>query len=186
MSIYDESPIRQGRPFWHYQKGFNAVKLDNETFLERSEFLGAFLGDELIGFLKVVFVDRIARLMQILAKDAHRDKRPMNALVAKAVQLCEARGCSHLVYGNYQYSQGPDGLTAFKSRNGFEEILVPRYYLPITAWGCLALRLNLHHGPKALIPDFIQRSFKQLRASFFYRRQRDTEPSKIQVRCVRH
>jgi hypothetical protein len=103
VDIYNETPIRQGRPFWHYGKTFEAVKQMNATYLERSGFLGAFLGDELIGFLKIVYVNRVARLMQIVAKDAHRDKRPMNALIAKAVELCETKNCTDLVYGNYRY-----------------------------------------------------------------------------------
>jgi len=164
MDIYDETPIRQGRPFWHYKKSFDAVKLDNSSYLDRSDFLGAFLGDELIGFIKIVYVDRVARMMQILSKDAHRDKRPMNALIAKAVELCEAKGCSHLVYGSYRYAQGADSVTAFKHRNGFEEILVPRYYVPLTTKGRLALHLRLHRGAKELVPDPILQSLRRLRA----------------------
>jgi hypothetical protein len=167
VGIYDESPVRQGRPFWHYKKGFDAVKLANASYLERSEFLGAFWGDELIGFLKIVYVDRFARLMQIISKDAHRNKRPLNALIAKAVEVCEARGCSHLTYGKYRYSQGADSVTAFKHRNGFEEILVPRYYVPLTTKGGLALRLRLHRGGRALVPDPVLRSLKRLRASIY-------------------
>ena len=176
MSIYNETPVRQGRRFWHYGKGFDAVKMENATYLERSDFIGAFLGDDLIGFLKIVYVGPLACLMQILAKEAHRDSRPMNALIAKAVDVCDEKGCSHLTYGKYRYSQGGDGLTAFKRRNGFEEILVPRYYLPLTAKGWLALRLNLHHGPKALLPNVVQRSLTHLRASF-YRQRRGSERS---------
>jgi Acetyltransferase (GNAT) family len=164
MDIYDETPVRQGRPFWHYKKSFDAVKLDNSSYLERSDFLGAFLGDELIGFIKVVYVNRVARMLQILAKDAHRDKRPMNALIAKAVELCEQRGCSHLVYGNYRYAQGADSLSAFKHRNGFEEILVPRYYVPLTTTGRLALRLRLHRGAKELVPGPILQALRRIRA----------------------
>ncbi len=167
MNIYDETPIRQGRPFWHYRKGFQAVKAANATYLERSDFLGAFCDDELIGFLKIVYVDHVARLMQIIAKDVHRDKRPMNALIAKAVEVSEAKGCSHLTYGKYCYSQGADSVTAFKHRNGFEEILVPRYYVPLTTKGRLALHLQLHHGVKALVPDPLLRSLKRMRASVY-------------------
>lgn len=164
MEIYNETPVRQGRPFWHYKKGFDAVKQENSTYLERSDFLGAFLGDELIGFIKIVHVNRVARMMQILSKDAHRDKRPLNALIAKAVELCEAKGCTHLTYGNYIYSHGADSLTAFKHRNGFEEILVPRYYVTLTTKGRLALHLRLHRGARELVPDAVLQSLRRLRA----------------------
>jgi hypothetical protein len=125
------------------------------------------LGDELIGFLKIVYVDRVARLMQILAKEAHRDKRPMNALIAKAVELSEIRGCSHVIYGNYHYLQGPDGLTAFKHKNGFEELLVPRYYVPLSTAGRLALWLRLERGPRALVPAPVLESLRRIRASIY-------------------
>jgi hypothetical protein len=167
MDIYDETPVRQGRAFWHYKKPLDAVKAENATYLERAEFLGAFLGEELIGFLKLVYVDNIARMMQILSKESQRKARPMNALIAKAVETCEARGCTHLTYGNYRYVQGADSVTAFKQRNGFEELLVPRYYVPLTTKGRLALRLRLHRGAKALVPDLVLRSVKRIRASIY-------------------
>jgi hypothetical protein len=165
VRIYNETPIRQGRPFWHYTKGFDATRQMNATYLERSEFLGAYLGDELIGFLKLVYVNRVARLMQILAMEEHRDKRPMNALIGKAVELCEMKACSHLVYGNYRYFQGPDGLTAFKHKNGFEELLVPRYYIPLSAAGSLAIWFRLERGPRALVPAPVLESLRRVRAS---------------------
>ncbi len=167
MEIYNETPVRQGRPFWHYKKSFDAVKRENSSYLERSDFLGAFWDDKLIAFLKIVYVDRVARMMQILSKDAHRDKRPINALIAKAVELCEAKGCSHLTYGNYRYAQGADSVTAFKHRNGFEEILVPRYYVPLTTKGRLALHLRLHRGARELMPGPLLRSLRRLRASVY-------------------
>jgi hypothetical protein len=173
--IYDETPVRQGRPFWHYRKGFDAVKEANGTYLERSEFVGAFVGDELIGYLKIVYVDRLARLMQIMSKVAHQDKRPTNALVAKAVELCEAKGCTHLTYGKYRYTRDIDSsLTAFKHRNGFQEILVPRYYVPLTLKGRLALRLGLQHGAQVWVPAPVRRtlvpSLIRAKASFYRRR----------------
>jgi len=169
MEIYDETPIRQGRQFWHYKKGFEAVKRENSTYFDRAEFLGAFYGEELIGFLKIVYVNRIARLMQILSKDAHRDKRPMNALIVAAVRVCDAKACSYLTYGKYRYPQGSDSVTAFKHRNGFEEMLMPKYYIPLTLKGRLALQLRLHHGARSLAPDAALRALKQLRA-FVYDR----------------
>ncbi|MGA2967125.1 MAG: GNAT family N-acetyltransferase [Terriglobales bacterium] len=169
MGIYDETPIRQGRLFWHYKMGFEEAKRANATYLERSEFVGAYVGDELVGFLKIVYVDRFARLMQIISKDAHRNRRPMNALLAKAVELIAARGCPLLTYGKYRYSQGADSVTAFKSRNGFEEILVPKYYVPVTAKGKLAMGLHLHHGVRAWLPNSVRLTLKRARLSLHQR-----------------
>jgi hypothetical protein len=166
-AIYNETPVRQGRPFWHYGKSVDEARRMNATYLERSEFLGAYLNEELIGFLKVVYVDGIARLMQIIAKEAHWDKRPMNALIAKAVQLCELRKCSHLVYGNYQYMQGPDSLTDFKRRNGFVELLVPRYYVGLSSLGRLVLLLQLERGLRAWVPESVQAFARRVRASIY-------------------
>ena len=167
MNIYDETPIRQGRPFWHYKKSFDAVKLANATYLERSDFLGAFVGDELVGFLKIVYVNSLARLMQIISKEACRDRRPMNALIAKAVEVCSARGSSHLTYGKFRYPQGVDSLTAFKQRNGFQEILVPKYYVPLTAKGKVALLFRLQGGARALMPNPLLRSARRLRTVIY-------------------
>jgi hypothetical protein len=155
--------------FWHYKKGFDEVKRANATYLERSDFVGAYLGDELVGFLKIVYVDRFARLMQIIAKDAHRNRRPMNALIAKAVEVIDAKGCSLLTYGNFRYAQGADSVTAFKVRNGFEEILVPKYYVPLTVKGKLSLRLRLHHGVRAWVPNSVRQTLKRARLSLYHR-----------------
>ena len=167
MEIYDETPVRQGRLFWHYKKGFDEVKRANSTYVERSDFVGAYVGDELVGFLKIVYVDRFARLMQIIAKDAQRNRRPMNALIAKAVEVIDAKGCSLLTYGNFRYAQGADSVTAFKVRNGFEEIMVPKYYVPLTAKGKLALRMHLHHGVRAWVPNPVRQALKRARLSLY-------------------
>jgi len=151
MEIYNESPIRQGRPFWHYGKDFETVKKETATYLEKSEFIGAYLGDELIGFIKLVYVDNLGCMMFIISKMAHMDKRPTNALIAKAVEVCAEKKLSHLTYGKFRY-ETDNSLTAFKRRNGFEEINIPQYYVPLTLKGRIALRLGLHHGLTSLIP----------------------------------
>ena len=153
VEIYNETPIRQGRKFWHYGKSFETVKAENGTYAERSQFIGAYVEEELIGFLKMVYVGKAANIMQILSKMAHHDKKPMNALVAKAVEICAEKGMSSLIYRKYCYHKNrADALTEFKRRNGFEQVLVPRYYVPLTAKGSLALKLRLHHGVKELLP----------------------------------
>ena len=42
-AIYDETPVRQGRRFWHFQKPLERVAAENATYLDRSEFIGAVL-----------------------------------------------------------------------------------------------------------------------------------------------
>jgi hypothetical protein len=151
--IYDETPVRQGRPFWHYGKSLEVIRKENASYLERSEFIGAYCGSELIGFMKIVYVNELARMMQILAKARHYDKRPMNALIAKAVEICEKRNSSYLTYGNYTYgNKRRDPVVDFKRRNGFEAIHFPRYFIPLTLKGRLALRAKLHLGIRGVLP----------------------------------
>jgi hypothetical protein len=169
-SIYDETPVRQGRPFWHYGKTLEQVRTENGTYLERSEFLAAYLGEEMIGFIKLIYVDGAASISQILSKNAHYDKRPANALIARAVELCEARGKSHLIYCNYNYGNANNSsLTEFKRRSGFEKLSVPRYYVPLTKRGAVAVRLNLHRGVRELLPAGIVGPLLKLRARYYAR-----------------
>jgi hypothetical protein len=178
MDIYNESSVRQGRQFWHYGKDFAAVKGDLATYPERSEFIGAYHEGALIGYLKIVYVDRLARLMQIISKIAHQDKRPTNALIATAVQICETRNCTHLTYGRYIYdNNSTSSLTQFKHRNGFEQILFPRYYAPLTAWGRIALGLKLHRGVKGLLPQKALGVLLRLRRRVIEQSVRPSKPS---------
>ena len=171
MGIYNETPFRQGRKFWHFGKDFATVKRENETYLDRSEFLGAYLGAELIGFLKMVRVSSVASIMQILAKNAHQDKKPMNALIAKAVELCEQKGLSQLIYRKFIYDGNVDDpLTEFKRRNGFDKFLVPRYFVPLTKRGAVGLRLGFHRGAKELMPHSLRLLLKKTRRAWMERK----------------
>lgn len=171
QGIYDETPIRQGRPFWHFGKDFQTIKRESSTYLDRSEFIGAYFNDELIGFIKIVYVDRLATIIHILSKNAHQDKRPINALLAKAVEVCNQKAISYLIYGKYTYEGNEDSpLMEFKRRNGFEEIRYPRYFVPFTAKGRLAIEIGLHRGVKALIPQRATSLLRSLRAQFYQRR----------------
>jgi hypothetical protein len=138
--IHDETPIRQGRRFRHFGKDLATVRAEHGTFVEQSDFIGAFLGDELIGFAKLVHRGDASILMQILSKLAHRDKAAMNALLAKAVEICTERGVPELYYGTWARR----GLGAFRKHNAFECATFPRFYVPLNARGRLCLRLHLH------------------------------------------
>jgi hypothetical protein len=163
--IYDESATRQGKRFWHYGKDHETVKRENSTYAHRADFIGAFLGEELIGFLKIVYVGKVGSIMQILSLSRHVDKKPTNTLIAKAVETCAQKGMSHFVYCQYVYGNNTSSpLTEFKRRNGFEQILLPRYYIPLTAKGRLALKLNAHLGIRRLIPKRVEGALRSLRA----------------------
>ena len=153
-NVYDETPVRQGRRFWHYGKDLDTIRKENSSYLDRSQFIAAFYNSEIIGFLKMVYVDSSARIMQILAKNIHSDKRPMNALLSKAVEICSQRGVSHLIYGQYIYGNKVHSpMTEFKRRNGFQQVLFPRYYIPLTWKGRLAVEAKVHRGLEHIFPE---------------------------------
>jgi hypothetical protein len=169
-AIYNETPIRQGRLFPHYGKPIDAVRTMTATFLDRSIFLGAFLGDELIGFAKLV-PDRAlvqAGLMHIVSMIRHRDKAPTNALIAHAVRACATRNIPNLVYSNFAYgNKQHDSLSEFKAHNGFQRTDVPRYYVPITPLGHLALRLKLHLGLTSHLPEALLAQARRARNRWY-------------------
>ena len=170
QAIYNESPVRQGKPFWHYGKDLESVRKMNGTFFERSIFIGAYLEEKLIGFVKLVFDEEKSQagLMQIVSMIGHQDKAPTNALIARAVQSCAERGISYLWYANMSYGKKQaDGLADFKRHNGFQKIEVPRYYVPLTLAGRLALRLNLHHGFSELVPEPIAATYRKIRKQWY-------------------
>ena len=164
QGIYDETPLRQGRKFWHYGKELATIRKENSTYLDRSIFIGAHVGGELIGFIKMVVIGRAASIMQILSKNNYFDHRPGNALIAKAVEICEQEGLSHLIYCKYVYRSKDDSqLTEFKRRNGFERLEHPRYFIPLTTLGKVALKLGWHNGIRGILPSSLEKFFLELR-----------------------
>jgi hypothetical protein len=164
VELNNDSPIRQGRPNRHYGKSFEEVKKDYASFVDRSDLVCAYVGEELIGLLKLVYRGEVASILQCLPKASHHDKRPSNALIAKAMEICEAKGITHLTYGMFRYGNRGDGaLLEFKLRNGFDEVLVPRYHVPITPWGALCVRAGFHHGMIAMLPPHVVSAGKAAR-----------------------
>jgi Acetyltransferase (GNAT) family len=149
------------------------VKQDNGSYIDRSTFIGAYHDGELVGFVKMVTVGTTASIMQILSKIAHQDRRCANALIAKAVELCAANGLSHLIYCKYTYHRGhSDSLTEFKRRNGFQEARLPRYYVPLTQRGRIALRLNLQEGIRDVLPRRVLVGLLAARAKYYEQSRR--------------
>jgi len=170
VSINDETPVRQGKAFWHFQKSFEAVKQENSTYSERNVFFGAYYENELVGYIRLTYVGRVASIIQVLGKMKHFDKRPVNALIAKVVEFCEQDGASHLMYCNYVYNDPNSSLTEFKRRSGFEQVLVPRYYIPLTFKGKMALRLGLHRGLAQRLPKPVISQLLKIRSLWYGRK----------------
>jgi hypothetical protein len=169
-NIYNDTPIRQGKAFWHYRKDRELVKRALATYLDRSVFLGAYYQGELIGFMKITWVGPTGFITQILSMAQHFEKNPNNAMIAKAIELCEAKGMSHFIYGQFVYYDPDSSLTEFKRRNGFERVTLPRYYVPLTVKGKIALALRLHRGVAANTPKPLFRLFLKTRKRWYDRK----------------
>jgi hypothetical protein len=171
--IYNECPVRQGRRFPHYGKDLETIRREEATYLDSSVFIGAFLGEKLIGFIKLVSDETRtqAGLMNIVSLIQQRDKAPTNALVAHAVRACASRGISYLVYSNFAYGKKlRDSLSDFKERNAFQRIDVPRYYVPLTPLGHAAFRLGLHHRLAERIPESLAERLRGYREAWYNRK----------------
>jgi hypothetical protein len=171
--IYNESPVRQGKHFAHYGMTLEKARAYAGTFLERSIWIGAYLGASMIGFAKLVTDESRTQacLVHILSMAKHKDKAPTNALIAQAVRSCAERGISYLVYENFSYGKKEgDSLSHFKEINGFQRIDLPRYYVPLTRLGWASFHLGLHHRLVDLIPESVATKLRALRKAFYTRK----------------
>jgi hypothetical protein len=165
VGINNETPIRQGRKFWHYGKTYEEVKKDYSSFPDRSYYVAAYIDDELVAFLKAVVVGDVLAIMQNLSKMRYRDKKPANALIAKAVEIAAEKNLKYITYFQYQYgNKRNDPLTEFKRRNGFEELRLPRFFVPLTLKGRLALNFGLHRPLSEILPGGVSDSLLGLRS----------------------
>jgi hypothetical protein len=171
--VYNECPIRQGKPFAHFGKDIGTVGREAGTFLERSFFIGAFLDERLIGFAKLICDETRtqAGLVHLVSMVTHRDKAPTNALVAAAVRSCSKRGIPYLVYSRFNDgTKRRDSLIDFKERNGFQRVDLPRYYVPLTRTGRAALSLGLHKRFADRVPEPILEKLRRMRNAWYNRK----------------
>jgi len=150
--IYNETPIRQERAFPHYGESLETVA-GNMYAAKKSTFIAAYIGEELVGFIQILYGDNIAILSNILSMQKHWDKSVNNAMLAKAVEVCASNGNRWLMYG--RIGNHPS-LDRFKENNGFVKYPIARYYIPITSKGRLAIRLGLHQELKDALPQSIK------------------------------
>jgi hypothetical protein len=161
-AIFNETPVRQGRRFWHYGKDFDTVKRQFSRFVFREQMIGAYHQEEMIGFVMLGNAGRFAIPGQIISSIRHRDKAVSNALVAHVVKLCEAQRLPYLIYMYWSH----DSLSDFKRHCGFEPVQVPRYYVPFTWKGRLALQCGAHRGWKAMLPRALATPLKRARGAW--------------------
>ncbi len=154
--VNDDSPFRQGMPNGYYGKSYEETKKLYGEFVGRCDFICAYFGNRLIGFLHLVYRGDVASILNLTTKTSHFDKRPANALMAKAAERCDAKGVSYITYGLYNYGNKRDHpLRTFKIRNGFKEILVPRFFVPLNGWGRLCMKAKLHRGLIGILPHSV-------------------------------
>jgi len=109
--------------------------------------------------------------VHIISMIQHRDKAPTNALIAEAVRSCAVREIPYLVYSRFSgRKEQRDSLIEFKERNGFQQINLPRYYVPLTRTGQAALRLGLHKAFADHIPEPIVTKLRKLRTAWYSRK----------------
>jgi hypothetical protein len=170
--IFNETPIRRGRRFPHFGKTHAAIRSEWSVDLDISAFIGAYFEDELIGFVKLTFTDRYAEMSGTISKLSHRDKAPMSALIGRAVEFCESKGIAYLTYGKFTYGrQGEDSLSDFKRHNGFQKIELPRYYVPLTLKGEIALKLGLFHELSHYVPPSLMERARAFRTKLLLRQE---------------
>lgn len=171
--IYNECPVRQGKPFGHYGKDIETVRREEATYLDSSIFIGAFLEGKLVGFAKLLCDDSRtqAGLLNIVSMVGQRDKAPTNALIVQAVRSCADRHIPYLVYSNFAYGKKlQDSLSDFKERNGFQRFDLPRYYVPLTRVGAAAMFLGLHHKLADHVPEALLAQLREIRNAWYSRK----------------
>ena len=92
--IYNESPVRQGKSFPHYGMTIERAREYASTYPDRSIYVAAFVGDTMIGFIKLVMDETrtTACLVHILSMIQHKDKAPdKRPDRSRGASLCRAR-----------------------------------------------------------------------------------------------
>lgn len=150
--IYNETPIRQERPFPYY--GITKQSTDGILKLTPgATFIGAFLQGEVIGFLQLIHGDNIMIVGQILSMQKFWDRAINNALLAKAIEVTAEKQGRWIMYGRMGNHPSLDN---FKQSNGFAKFPIIRFYIPITAKGRLVTMLGLHRQIKDSLPQPIR------------------------------
>src|SRR5208283_3731408 len=99
--------------------------------------------------VKLNYYDKYANPGLILSMMKYWKNKTNDALIAKAVELCAEKKMLYLTYTDWRKGSQAD----FHRRHGFEKVLLPRYFIPLTIKGNLCLRLHLHRGIKRLLPE---------------------------------
>jgi hypothetical protein len=163
MSVFNESPIRQGKPFWHYGKDFNTIKKEMSLDLDKSDFIAAYYEGSMIGVVKIIFAGEIATPGIIVTKVSHNDKYVANALMSKVIELCAFKNIQYVTYGPWWRGS----MAEYLRRNGFEKMIVPRYFIPLTKKGKIYLKLKLYLSIKDILPEKLIKILLAIRSKWY-------------------
>jgi hypothetical protein len=150
--IYNETPIRQERAFPHYGISLDTI-MKGLTSTRNVTYIGAYMQNELVGFVQLLRGDKIAIISQILSLQKYWDKALNNTLVAKTIEVCSVQHEQWIMYG--RMGNHPS-LDRFKQSNGFTQFPLTRYYVPITGKGRIAIKLGLQKEIKDSLPRAIK------------------------------
>ena len=69
VDLNNDSPLRQGKVFTHYGKTLEAsMTRDQADFLDRSDYICAYVGHELIGVVKLVYRGDVTSILTFLPR----------------------------------------------------------------------------------------------------------------------
>jgi len=88
-------------------------------------------------------------------EDRSLRQRPGNALIVKAVELCHARGMSYVKYGQFRYGNQRTRLSWSSNCAMVSGGPGPRYTIPLTRKGRVAVALGVHRELRALVPQSV-------------------------------
>ncbi len=166
VEVFAETPVRRGKPFWHYKKDFETVKQGLMRDLDRSDFIGAYFEGSMIGFVKLVYAEgRFANPGLIITMIRYQNKYITSALIAKCIELCDQRGIPYMTYTTWRRGSH----AAFLRRHGFHPIGVPRYWYPLTLKGKVGLSLGAHRRLRKRLPERLMLFLLKARQRYYAR-----------------
>lgn len=150
--IYNETPIRQGRGFPHFGESLETVR-KAVNMVPNATYVGAYVDDDLAGFLRLIHGNNLTYIDQILSLVKHMDKAVNNALIASAIEACANNNIRWVMYG--RIGNHPT-LDVFKKSNGFFKCKLRRFYVPLTEKGKAVLAFHLQRELKDTLPTWMK------------------------------
>jgi len=153
--IYNETPIRQGRAFPQY--GISLENIRGIIFNAKNcMYIEACVGEDIVGFIQLVYGDNLAVITKILSLQAHWDKAVNNVMLAKVVEICAKDNQKWLMYGRMGKGSNHPSLDKFKENNGFVRYPLNRYYVVLSKRGKIATSMGLHQQLKDMLPETLK------------------------------